>query len=210
MLSARRMPVFRLSRELIEQGRIGSVFLVNTRKSYKWGHRPAWFRDRKCYGGTWPWIGIHNFDMAHFLTGRHAVKGSAFHACRVHTDSCPCEDVATGSFILEDGILMTASIDYLRPDAAPTHGDDWCRVVGDRGVIEVSAVQNDVRVLADCGEDIVQLEAAPWPLYAGWIRTLAHQPDSLVGDDTAFRLTRAVLAARDAADSGKSFDLTLS
>ncbi len=209
MLSMRRLPLFRLARERVEAGCIGPVSLINTRKSYKWGHRPHWFRNRAQYGGTWPWIGIHNVDMAHFLTGRHVTKGTAFHACRVHTDFASCEDVATGNFALEDGILMTASIDYLRPEIATTHGDDWCRVVGEKGVIEVSVARNEVRVMTDSGEETVQVETAPQPLYAEWIRDLASQPDTVVGDDTAFRLTRAALAARDAADSGKPFDLNM-
>lgn len=207
MLSMRRFQPFRLARKWIQDGVIGQVSLVNTRKSYRWGMRPDWFKDRSLYGGTWPWIGIHNMDMAHFLTDRHAVSGSAFHACRVHTDYADCEDLGVGCFELEGGVLMTASIDYLRPESAATHGDDWCRVVGERGIIEASVARSEVKSITDAGEEVVQLDEQPVPIFGEWIRRLAQDPESLVCDDTAIRLTRSVLAARDAADRMTGFRL---
>lgn len=207
MLSMRRFQPFRLARKWIEEGVIGEVSLINTRKSYKWGKRPEWFKDRSLYGGTWPWIGIHNMDIAHFVTGKHAVRGTAFHACRVHEDYADCEDVGVGTFELEDGILMTASIDYLRPGSAATHGDDWCRVVGELGVIEASVARSEVKLTTDAGEETVQVDEQPVPIFGEWIRRLATAPESLACDDTAIRLTRSVLAARDAADQLTGFRL---
>ena len=41
-------------------------------------------------------------------------------------------------FALDSGAVASADIDYMRPEGAPTHGDDRMRAVGEKGVIEVA------------------------------------------------------------------------
>ena len=198
MLSMRRWAAFRKAKNLIEQGHIGDVLLLNTRKSYKWGKRPDWFNQREYYGGTWPWIGIHNLDMAYFLTGRHAVSGFAFHLNGSHSDYPQCEDSCSGVFLLEGGIQMTASVDLLRHENCPTHGDDWCRVVGSRGTLEVFASEHRL-IINEAGQSSeLTFEQGFYPTFKEIIE-LMHQP-IFNFDDTAFQLTRGALNARDSAD----------
>jgi predicted dehydrogenase len=197
MLSMRSLPAFAAAREAVRSGRIGKPVLVNTRKSYKWGQRAAWFNDRSKYGGTWPWIGIHNLDMAHFVTGLHAVRVVAMHANAAHPDFPECEDAGTAVFSLEDGVQMTASVDLCRPGNAATWGDDWIRVVGSTGVIEANGSTGHVTILAESGETI-QTGTTPVPIYLDFLRSL-RDPSS---DSDAFQLTAAALAARESADSG--------
>jgi predicted dehydrogenase len=198
MLSMRRLPAFREAKYLIEQGCIGDVLLLNTRKSYKWGSRPAWFNNRALYGGTWPWVGIHNLDMAHFLAGRHAVSCQATHHNAAHPDFPHCEDICCGIFLLEGGIPMTASVDYLRHENSNTHGDDWCRVVGSRGTVEVFASEHRLVLNTEGQSSELVFDQAACPTYLEIIEQM-RQP-SLCFDNTAFQLTRSVLMARDVAD----------
>lgn len=198
MLSMRRWAAFRKARNLIEEGSIGDVLLLNTRKSYKWGKRPEWFNQREYYGGTWPWIGIHNLDMAHFLTGRHAVSSFAYHLNGAHPVFTQCEDSCSGVFLLEGGIQMTASVDLLRHENCPTHGDDWCRVVGSRGTLEVFASEHRLVLSIEGQSSELTLEQAFYPTYQEIIKPM-RQP-ILDFDDTSFQLTRAALNARDSAD----------
>lgn len=198
MLSMRRWAAFRKAKSLIEQGSIGDVMLLNTRKSYKWGKRPDWFNQREYYGGTWPWIGIHNLDMAHFLTGRHAVSSFAYHRNGAPPKCPQCEDICSGIFILEGGIQMTASVDYLRHENCPTHGDDWCRVVGSRGTLEVFASEHRLILNTDGQFSELKFEHSFHPTYQEIIESMRRP--ILDFDDTAFQLTRAALNARDSAD----------
>jgi len=201
MLSMRSVPVFVQARERILAGEIGTPILINTRKSYQWGSRPAWFNKREIYGGTWPWIGIHNLDMAHFLTGCRALGVSALHANACHPGMPDCEDVACAVFSLEGGVKMTASIDLCRPATASTWGDDWCRVVGSEGVLEASSANSRLTIVNHGGRSEIQMPAgSPAPIYGEFLRSLAT--DTGTFDSTAFHLTAAALAARDSADSG--------
>jgi len=197
MLSMRSLPAFIAAREAVRGGRIGKPVLVNTRKSYKWGKRAAWFNDRSKYGGTWPWIGIHNLDMAYFVTGLRALRVVAAHANAAHPDFPECEDAGTAVFSLENGVQMTASVDLCRPGNAATWGDDWIRVVGSMGVIEANGSTGHVTILAENGEKL-EAGTAPVPIYLDFLRSL-HDPSD---DSDSFQLTAAALAARESADSG--------
>jgi predicted dehydrogenase len=205
MLSMRAHPTFAQAREWVRQGRIGAPVLVNARKSYKWGVRPSWFGERAEYGGTWPWVGIHALDMAQFITGLFPVSVTAHHANRGHRDLPGCEDICAGVFQLENGGLLTASIDILRPGGAPTHGDDYCRIVGTEGVIEAGAStgiakllrQHDEPLEEDCGRE-------PLDIYGVVQRFAADPTAGLEETSLAFKMTDAVLQARESADTGRT------
>lgn len=202
MLSMRSLPAFVAARDAIRQGAIGRPLLVNTRKSYKWGTRPAWFNDRALYGGTWPWIGIHNLDMANFLTGKKFVSVFATHGNVAHPALPNCEDVASGLFQMEDGLQMTACVDLCRPETAPTWGDDWCRVVGSEGILEANASCGTLTLLQASGEPrSLPIPAATDPIYTEFLERIASASPA---EDTAFELTLAALAARESADIGRN------
>lgn len=202
MLSMRSLPAFIAAREVVTSEKIGAVVLVNTRKSYKWGSRPDWFNNRLQYGGTWPWIGIHNLDISHFVTGLRPVGVTAMHANLAHPDFPHCEDVATGIFDLENGAQMNASIDLCRPGSAATWGDDWVRIVGTCGVIEANGSTGLLTITRegapttthDCGID-------PQPIYLPFLQSLLdNRPIQPAEDLVPFELTRSALAARESAD----------
>lgn len=207
MLSMRSYPGFAAARECIRSGAIGEPVLVNTRKSYKWGTRPDWFNDREKYGGTFPWVGIHNLDLAHFLTGRRAVRVQAQQGNLAHPNLPRCEDVCTALFELEGGIRMTATVDLCRPDSAPTHGDDWVRVVGTEGVLEVNESARRGVLLREgtTSSEEIPMGERNEPVYTRFLATLSGGDAPF--DSTVFHLTDAALAARDAADSGQAVTL---
>lgn len=198
MFTMRQSPVLQEARRIVAAGEIGRVVLANTRKSYKWGNRPDWFRDREVYGGTWPWVGIHNLDMAHFVTGLHVNSVTARHANLAHPDLAPCEDVAAGLFDMENGALLTVSIDLCRPGTAPTHGDDWIRVVGSRGVLEANSAKGSLQILNDDGSRQVPVGGDSGDMFRRWVESL-HRKETCA-DPLAFYLTFAALLARESAD----------
>lgn len=202
-LSMRSLPAFRAARDAVRAGRIGKVMLVNARKSYRWGTRPDWFNDRALYGGTWPWVGIHALDMTHFITGLKALSVTATHANRAHPQLPNCEDCCSGLFALEGGVQLTASIDLCRPESAPTHGDDWIRIVGENGIIEANASKGTCELIeADKPPQRLPLDSGEAPIYGDFLESLRAPAGSF--DATAFHLTDAALAARDAADTNQT------
>lgn len=204
-LSMRAMPAFVAAREALQAGRIGEPILLNARKSYRWGKRPEWFNDRKLYGGTWPWVGIHALDMTHFITGLKATEVMAVHGNRAHATLPLCEDVCSGHFILEGGVPLSVSVDLCRPESAPSHGDDWIRIVGTKGIIEANASRGFCELIEEGNAPVMlPLAQEEAPIYGEFLRGLTQASPF---DNTAFHLTSASLAARDAADSGKRIQI---
>lgn len=208
MLNTRGTPAFAAARRVYHSGRIGEVVAANARKSYRWGSkRPAWFGERSLYGGTFPWIGIHALDMINLITGQRFVETAAMHGNVGHPDFPGCEDVCVGLFRMENGAMAAVSADYFRPSSASSHGDDWCRIVGTRGVMEANASQGWCRVLCE-GDSVPQdvpLGEGPAPVFASFLEAVRNEPTSRTHEEhalTAFHLTDACLAARESAETG--------
>src|SRR5690554_6495597 len=91
---------------------------------------------RATFGGTIPYIGCHVVDLLRFISGRDMVETSAFHA-RVGFDQIgEMENTAVIAYRLDSGGTADVRLDYLRPEAAGSHGDDRVRVAGSDGIVE--------------------------------------------------------------------------
>ncbi|QQE11086.1 Gfo/Idh/MocA family oxidoreductase [Planctomycetota bacterium] len=202
MLAGRSHPILATASNAVKQGLIGDVKLLNAQKSYKYGNRPDWFGQRSTYGGTIPWIGIHALDFINSVTDSSFTTVAAMHANAAHPQRPDCEDICGLVCGLPDGGIATASIDILRADAAITHGDDWLRIVGSKGIIEAGMCRESCTITTD---DTPQREldpVEPEQYYAPFLRNLdksAHPPNQATR--RSFQLTHAALCARDAADT---------
>ena len=215
ILANRQHPVLAAACDAVRRGWIGNVTLLNARKSYRWGTRPAWFGRRETYGGTLPWIGIHALDFIHAAAGRPFVSISAVHARLGHPSHPECEDACAFCATLEGGAVATGSIDYFRPDCAPTHGDDWLRIAGTRGIIEAEMERGHCRILspdvprtagnASAEPQFAELPLPPRAMFLEEpVRALAPRgtkADPCAETRRGFLLSQAALLARDAADS---------
>lgn len=202
MLNNRAHPVLAAARRAVADGLIGSVCLVNARKSYRFGNRDEWFGRRETYGGTIPWIGIHALDFIDAVAGAPVTSVAALHANTAHGDWPDCEDACAMLLRLDTGAPATASVDYLRPMAVATHGDDWVRVMGTEGMIEAAMDRGYCRITTrDEPEREVPLAEARG-YYAPFLRALPPSGRAGPGSETrrSFRLTQVALCARDAAD----------
>ncbi len=138
MIGLRYEAPFQTALELVKSGRIGKVKLITTRKSYRLGKRPDFYKKRSTYGGTIPWVGSHALDWIMAFSGfLEFASISAVDTCADNFNHGELEIAAQGQFVMKNGVFAQASIDFLRPAAAPTHGDDQVRVVGTDGIIEV-------------------------------------------------------------------------
>src|SRR5262249_44424100 len=123
-------------RQIVDSGQIGEVAQIDAQKSYKLGERSAWMLQRSTYGGTIPYIGVHMVDLMRWISGREFVGRVAFQSHIGYPGYGQMENTTGSLFRLDNGGVAVLHMDYLRPDAAPTHGDDRLRLAGTTGVAE--------------------------------------------------------------------------
>jgi len=201
MVGLRYEAPFQQALTMVQQGEIGEVRLINTQKSYKLGERPDYYRERKTYGGTIPWVGSHALDWILAFSGANFVSVTAAHSTAANRGHGDLEATCLCQFVMDSGVLASATIDFLRPGGAPTHGDDRVRVVGTEGVIEV----RDGKIFLtdiDGLQEIAVAEPAR-RLFSDFMEELRSGRPALFSDRDSFALARACLLAREAADSGK-------
>ncbi len=206
MLTARFEPTFITAKKAVASGAIGEPLLVSAQKSYRFGKsRPAYFRQRKTYGGTIPWVGIHAIDWLHWLLDDPFARVTALHGNFNLEDYPGCEDAAAMLFELRNGGAALVSADYLRPSGASSHGDDRLRIAGSAGVLEL--MNGRVSLIDAGGERELPLEQPKDNVFTSFVRCLARGTEHPSGRMDAFRVTEVALKARDAADTGQPVSL---
>jgi len=203
MLDMRAMPIFQAARTAVQEGAIGEPILLSSQKSYKFGSsRPWYYRERNTYGGTIPWVGIHAIDYMRWVSGQEYAYVAAFEGNKAHPQTPGCEDHAGLLFRLANGGTATCHLDFLRPESAPTHGDDRLRIAGSEGILEAKEIDNRVTLISVKGK-VGELPLPPPVDFAGtFIASLRGEGEPLVSTKDAFAITRICLRARDAADAG--------
>ena len=198
MMGLRFDPAFMTAWQLVHDGAIGIVRLLSARKSYKLGQRPDYYRDRNIYGGTIPWVGSHAVDWIYWFSGNAAFRSvSALHSRNHNASLGDCEITAVLQFAMDQEMLATATLDYLRPTAAATHGDDHIRVAGTDGIIHVQ--DSAVKLLTSKGEQSIPLQESP-SVFEDFVRNVEHPDQAILRSDDVWSVTEACLLARQAAD----------
>lgn len=204
MLTYYYEPPFYKAYRLIQGGAVGQVRLISAQKSYRLGKRAAFYGDIATYGGTIPWVGIHAASWAYWLSGSSAFLTAGGSASSAYNRGNGSLDIAcTMQFEMADGILFTANLDYLRPECAPTHGDDRVRVAGTDGVVEV--IGGQVHVLSPGLSGIAPHDDAPdhdENIFAAFCASISGKPARFNAGD-CFAVTRAVLCAQQSAEQKK-------
>ena len=206
ILPYRLFPAFVAARKaIVEEGLIGEPVLVCVQKSYRWGgpeSRPEYYRYRKTYGGTIPWIGTHGIDYIRYVTGLEYANVTAQHAVKVNKDYPECEDCAALLFEMTNGGQAVLTLSYLRPAKAPSHGDDRLQVTGSRGCLELRLNNKPFCELTTNNEPPHQL---PLPgtesnVFIDFVRSLRGEKPHVLSAEDPFRATEVALKARDGAD----------
>jgi predicted dehydrogenase len=207
LLTMRFEPPYITMRRLIAEGAIGKVCLATMQKSYRLGTRPAWQCSRETFSGIIPFIGIHALDLIRWVSGRDFTEGAAWCSNVGHPEVGDLEDNASVALQLDNGGTATARMDYCRPAAAPTHGDDRLRIAGSDGVIEwiltteqVTLIRNDEEQrVVDLDEKIDQ--------FADFVATVRGEKKSWAPAEDCLRMTDVVLRLREVANTAHVADL---
>ena len=203
LLPLRLAPAFAAAHQAVKEGRIGEPLVISAQKSYRWGtNRPWYFKLRKDYGGSIPWVAIHAIDFIRFVTGLDYANVTARQAVKVHKDYPECEDCGAILFEMSNGGQTTLTFDYLRPKKANSHGDDRLRVAGSKGIVEVRLSSETFCELTTNDTEPVQL---PLPdsrknVFIDFVQELRSQGKHFLSPEDPFRATEVAIRTREAAD----------
>ena len=159
MMTERFDAPFHTAYAALAKGCVGTLRLIDARKSYKLGTRPDYYKSRKTYAGTLAWVGIHAIDRIYHAAQKKFKMVFARSSNGHNNGHGDLETTAVCSFEMDGDILASFTCDYYRPNSALTHGDDRLRVVGTHGILEV--VGGAVRLMNKDGEALLSLIRAP-------------------------------------------------
>lgn len=201
MVGLRYDDAFACAKKLVDAGAVGKIKLVKTQKSYKLGVRPEFYRHRATYGGTIPWVGSHALDWTFYFTGSLPKTIWANQTCEDNFGHGELEIAAQCQMVLGNGVMASASIDFLRPQSAPTHGDDRIRLAGTAGVLEVMG--GKVKLIDAQGERMIDVPKFERRIFSDFVLDVLGERKGLVDAEETLALTRACLLAQESADTGK-------
>ncbi|HMO26762.1 MAG TPA: Gfo/Idh/MocA family oxidoreductase, partial [Tepidisphaeraceae bacterium] len=205
MMFTRYSPGFYTARQLIASGALGGVRLIESRKTYKLGNRPSWVRRWEAYGGSIAWIGSHAIDWTDFLAGLPMRRVYASQSSRHNAGFGTMETSALIHLTLDGATFASVAIDVFRPQSAATHGDDWARVVGTAGVLEIRPMSVHLLTESDTAPVARQVACDRMPL-DDFVRATRGERPGLIGTEDTLRLADACLRAVRSADEGRVID----
>ncbi len=193
---------------IVDSGEIGEVAQIAAQKSYKLGQRASWFLRRATYGGTIPWIGIHMVDLMRWTSGREMVEAVSYQTRFAVPDLGDMENVTATLFLLDNGGAGVLRLDYLRPQTAPTHGDDRLRLAGSKGVVEYQAATG-VTVISETSKPRVIEKLPPeQSLFIDFLESVYHGKRPALSLADILRVNRIVLLARQSAEEHRIVKLS--
>ena len=199
LLPMRFSPPYLAMKQIVDSDRIGEVAQIAAQKSYRAGKRPAWMRNRSCFGGTIPWIGIHMIDLMLFTSGRKFTEAYSLASHIAYPQLGDMENVTATVFGLDNGGAATLRMDYLRPETAATHGDDRLRLAGTRGVVEYQRSTGVTLMTSDSPMETVTDLPASGSLFADFLDSVYNGAPSALTLEEVYRANEVTLAAHQAA-----------
>lgn len=202
MMGMRHESPFRMMKKIIDDGVLGDIQLIHGQKSYKMGSRPTFFHTRETYGGTIPWVGSHPLDMIYWLSGsKRYLCVSASHSTRGNNDHHQLESSAAMLLQMEDEIIATINIDYLRPSQSKTHGDDRLRIIGTDGWAEI------VDGMVYLNGTLVEDQLPNGNIFTDLCLELLGTGQCSITNQDSLYITKICLVARDAADNNTRIEV---
>lgn len=125
---------------VIDEGRIGRVIQVLGMGPHRLSAegRPAWFFQKKKFGGIICDIGTHQIDQFLFYTKNLDAKVQESKVANYHYKQYKgFEDFGDATLIGENGATNYFRVDWLSPDGLRTGGDTRTFIMGTEGYIEI-------------------------------------------------------------------------
>ncbi|KAF2958424.1 oxidoreductase [Thermotoga sp. Ku-13t] len=197
MFGLRYKPWFLTAKNLVDSNAVGEIRLIHAQKSYKLGERPEFFRKRETFGGTLAWVGIHAIDWIHWISNKRFVSVYGLHSRMANKNHGELEATGACLFELEQEVIATLTVDYLRPPGAETHDDDRLRIVGTEGILEVR--DQSVLLTDEDGTRVVQNQEQGY-IFKDFLNHVLGRGRCMVTAEQSIYATYIALKAREAAD----------
>ncbi|MEY4934717.1 MAG: hypothetical protein RIS64_1076 [Bacteroidota bacterium] len=125
--------------ELVKQGAIGKVIQTIGLGPHKIGltNRPAWFFDKKKFGGILTDIGSHQVEQFLFFTGSTQAEVVASQTGNVHHPEYPNFEDFGDMMLKGNGGTGYVRVDWFTPNALKVFGDGRLTILGTEGYIEL-------------------------------------------------------------------------
>lgn len=203
LLPMRFYPSYLAMKQIVVSGQIGEVAQIGAQKSYKLGERPEWMKHHGSFGGTIPYIGVHMVDLMRFTSGRELVETVAFQSRVGFPELQEMENTTSTLFRLDNGGTGALRMDYLRPQTAPTHGDDRLRLAGTRGVLEYQEATGLTLITEKEKPQVVTDLPAARRLFPDFLEAVYHAKPAGLELADIYRVNEIVLAARESAEQSR-------
>ena len=203
LLPMRFWPQFAAMKRIVASGEIGEVAQIASQKSYRTLDWPQWKTRRSTYGSTILWIGPHAVDLIRHVGGRELVEAVSMQAHIGAPQLGEMENSTATLFRLDNGGVAAMRLDYLRPDAAPTHEDDRLRVAGTRGVVEFQAATGVTLITARRKPEQIRDLPAPTPLFVEFLAWVYLGQPPQLDLASVYRVNEIVLAAGESAKTSQ-------
>ena len=201
LFDMRFSPSFQTVHKAVVEGKIGEPILITAQKSYKFGEsRPDFYKKAETYGGTIPWVGIHAIDYIHYTTRLDYSEVVAFQGNKDHPEYPGLEDYVGVLLRLSNNGTALINIDYLRPETAPTHGDDRLRIIGSEGVIEIKDLGERVELITSSSKPVNLPLTEGKSLMGDFISELRGEGKHILLPEEPFEMTRVALIAHQSAN----------
>ena len=175
--------------------------MKNSQKSYPFGRRPEFYKQRETFGGIIPWVSIHAIDWMLWIADRKCLAVSGYQSRTANRGYGEMEVNAVSLMQLEDDIIADVHADFLRPAGAKTHGDDRLRIVGTEGILEVRDEQVYLLDADHDGTEPIVLTPPPRTLFEDFVHTIRGGSGGLITPESSLYSTYVALKCREAADS---------
>lgn len=200
MLEMRYEPTFYTAKTIVDSGGIGDIRLINAQKSYRLGTRPAFYTKRELMGGLIPWIAIHGIDLTKYYCPNKIIDIKAFHSKKSNSGYGDLEVSSMCLFEFENEVIASVSADFLRPQNAPSHGDDRVRIVGDKGIVEVRNGQVYLINSTSNGTEPYPLINPGYSIFSTFADEVMGKGRCVLPFEDAFEVTEIALKSRNYAD----------
>jgi predicted dehydrogenase len=208
MHTMRGVPELAAVRQVVRAGDIGEPLVSFSQKTYKWGKsRPAAYRSRATFPGLAPWVGIHAFDWLFWILGDVFVEVQGREGTTARPDFPACGSQAAFVLTMPNGGVAALTLDYLRPEAAPTHGDERLRIAGSRGVVETALIEKKAMLITANHRPRALTLTPQTDLFTQFARSLRGETPPPLALHEACRITEIALKAQQAADTGRVVSL---
>jgi predicted dehydrogenase len=208
LLPMRYEPSYLALKQIVDSGALGEIVQISSQKSYKAAPNVAWRVNRPTYGSTILWIGIHMIDLMRWATGREFVDATSWQTRVAMPELKDQENVTASVFKLDNGGLAMLRMDYLRPETAPTHGDDRMRIAGTKGVAEYMAATGVTLVTSDQKPRTLTALPQRGELLVDYLQATYNGKTPTITLSDIWKVNEITIAAHEAAELGRTVKVT--